>query len=1225
MSQAAAGEFGNPFPGLRPFRENEEHLFFGRESQVDAIVDKLAVARFLAIVGTSGSGKSSLVNCGLRPALHRGLMASAGTSWRVVQFRPGNRPIVAMTSALAADGALYSGYDGPIPLEEIIDTSLRMSKRGLVDAIARARLPDGVNLLVVVDQFEELFRYQSLGISAKGREESSQEGVAFVNLLLETKRRRDLPIYIVLTMRSDFLGNCAEFSGLPEAINEGQYLVPRLTREERRAAIKGPVGVGGAEICSVLLTRLVNDVGDNPDQLSILQHALNRTWAHWQYEGQCQGSISMPHYEAIGSMAHALDRHAEKAFSELGSERARTICERVFKALTDKGTDARGIRRPTSLATLCLLANADQKEVADVIDVFRKPSRSFLMPPLPEMLAPETVIDISHESLMRVWERLKTWADEEAQSAQLYRRLSETAALHAEGKAGPWRDPELQVALDWREKEAPTACWSEFYGGRFELAMAFLAASEKIREKEIEEKRKIQKREMDYEKAVALGEEQKLRIAIQQKSTRRLRRLMTALAILFGAALIASVWAVRLERKAENARRESKARELAALALTGLKEDPERSILLGMQAVNATVQFGQPPLPAAEDALQRAILSLPKNFKLAHSGPVNGVAYSPDGKRVATASSDKTAKVWDAANGHLLLTLSGHSAAINGIAFSPDSKQIATASDDGTARLWDAGSGQELKTFQGNSGPMSCVSFSPDGKRLATAHTDKTAKVWDAGSGREVLTLRGHSGGVTGVVYDPSGGRLATASQDGSAKIWDAHDGHLLATLRGHSDALNAVAFSQDGKMLATASSDSTTRLWDSSRGVQIRNLRQSGSIKGVAFSPDGKRLATASSDNNASLWDVSKGLPILNLHEPGPANGVAFSPDGASLASASEGAIAQIWDLGGGQGLLTLRHLDSVNDVTYSPDGKRLITGSSDKTAKVWDALTGKELMMLAEGSKPVNSVSYSRDGNSIATASSDGTAWVWDAANGRLRQTLRGHSGAINGIAFSPDSKSVATAGADGTAKVWDAVTGQGLLSLRHSGPVNYVVFSPDGKRIATASSDGTAKVWGAANGQVLLTLDAKAGGALDVSFSPDGKRLITAGVDNTVSVWDSVTGEHLRTMRGHSGSVLAIASSPDNIHFASASQDGTVKLWDELTGEGQQTLAGDSGAVNSVAYGPDGKRLAAASTDGTVQVYALDVSELLNLARSRVTRSLTPEECNEYFQTESCPPLP
>ena len=295
----------NPFPGLRPFREDEEHLFFGRENQVDAMVNKLAETRFLAVVGTSGSGKSSLVNCGLRPALRQGLMVRAGSAWRMAQFRPGNDPIRAMACALAQDGVLFREHAAAdLSLTEIVEANLRMSKLGLIDICEQAALDEGVNLLVVVDQFEELFRYRQIGDQGIG-----ERAAAFVNLLLEIKEHSNCPIYVVLTMRSDFLGDCTQFPGLAEAINAGQYLVPRMTRDERRAAIERPVGVGGAEMSAVLLTRLVNDVGDNPDQLSILQHALNRTWARWQGEGG-KGPLELSYYEAIGTMAHALDQHA---------------------------------------------------------------------------------------------------------------------------------------------------------------------------------------------------------------------------------------------------------------------------------------------------------------------------------------------------------------------------------------------------------------------------------------------------------------------------------------------------------------------------------------------------------------------------------------------------------------------------------------------------------------------------------------------------------------------------------------------------------------------------------------------------------------------------------------------------------------------------------------------------------------------------------------------------
>jgi uncharacterized RDD family membrane protein YckC len=471
----------NPFPGLRPFHTGEEHLFFGRERQIDALVDRLAATRFLAVVGTSGSGKSSLVNCGLRPALHRGLMSGAGPSWRIVHMRPGAHPIRALAQALAADGSLYSGYNGEVPLAEVMETHLRMSSRGLVDVVKKARLPARTNLLLVVDQFEELFRYEKLRAASRGeRSEQSEDATALVNLLLETSVHPE-PIYVVLTMRSDFLGDCSHFHGLPEAINQGQYLVPRLSREERRAAIAGPIAIAGATIHPALLTRLVNDVGDNPDQLSILQHALNRTWARWKNQGADDRAIGLEDYEAIGTMTEALDRHAEKAYDELGDDRSKQICAKVFKALTDRGTDARGIRRPTTLARLCAITGETPAAVAAIIDVFRKPSRSFLMPPLPERLEDGTVVDVSHESLMRVWRRLKTWTEEEAQSARVYRRLADTAALHEEGKASLWGDPELQLALDWRRHEQPAPAWGELYDDRFEAAMAFLDRSRDVR------------------------------------------------------------------------------------------------------------------------------------------------------------------------------------------------------------------------------------------------------------------------------------------------------------------------------------------------------------------------------------------------------------------------------------------------------------------------------------------------------------------------------------------------------------------------------------------------------------------------------------------------------------------------------------------------------------------------------------------------------------------------
>jgi len=592
MKPASATAITNPFPGLRPFWEEEEHLFFGRELQVDAMVDKLAQRRFLAVVGTSGSGKSSLVNCGLRPALHQGRMASAGTSWRMAQFRPGNHPLAALAEALAEDGVLFSNFEERgLPLLEIIDTTLRLSKRGLIDIYEQAALAKDVKLLVVVDQFEELFRYRQLaggpragGSQADGLQADghgfSEEATAFVKLLLELQEQQDCPIFVVLTMRSDFLGDCTQFAGLAEAINAGLYLVPRLTPEQRRAAIVNPIRVQGAEIEPVLATRLVNDVGDNPDQLSILQHALNRTWANWQQEGG-KGPLALRHYEAIGTMAHALDTHAEEAYAELagtGQEPSRRqhLCEKLFQALTDKATDGRGVRRPTTLATLCALMEATQAELQEVIEVFRHPSRSFLMPPAGEQLTAEKVIDISHESLMRVWERLKRWVEQEAEAAQIYRRLAQSASLHTRGEASTLRDPELTIYRNWQQKRQPNKAWAERYAAGFDGALEFLRRSGVEHDAELAEK----ERRRQEEAARELEEANRARIFAEDRQ-RLLRRGLLGMGAFALVAVASTVFALS---KLDEARKAT-AQVFAATAKAQVNADPFEAVVTGLAAM----------------------------------------------------------------------------------------------------------------------------------------------------------------------------------------------------------------------------------------------------------------------------------------------------------------------------------------------------------------------------------------------------------------------------------------------------------------------------------------------------------------------------------------------------------------------------------------------------------------------------------------------------------------
>ncbi|MGH7317073.1 MAG: ATP-binding protein, partial [Candidatus Rokuibacteriota bacterium] len=405
----------NPFPGLRPFEPHESALYFGRDDQIDELLERLAEARFLAVVGASGSGKSSLVRAGLIPALQRGHLAGGGSRWRVAMFRPGDDPLGGLARALGRPRDLIG-----------------QSSFGLVEA-ART-LDAGEKLLVIVDQFEELFRVRPSG--------SEDSAAAFVKLLLRAAFENGVAVFVVLTMRTDYLGACTVFRGLPEVLNGGQYLIPRMTRDQLTESIEGPIAVGGAAITPQLVQRLLNDVGDDPDQLPILQHALMRTWSKGS-EARAEGRpLDVPIYEAIGGLAAALNRHAEEAYEDVGKlPDGQRIARKLFQRLTEKGTDQQENRRPTILAEICAVAEADEQTVIAVIDKFRSEGRTFLTTPGASKLSADSVIDISHESLIRLWHRLRDWADEEALSAERYRRLARAAELHTKGEESPWRDP----------------------------------------------------------------------------------------------------------------------------------------------------------------------------------------------------------------------------------------------------------------------------------------------------------------------------------------------------------------------------------------------------------------------------------------------------------------------------------------------------------------------------------------------------------------------------------------------------------------------------------------------------------------------------------------------------------------------------------------------------------------------------------------------------------------
>ncbi|MEO5357749.1 MAG: AAA family ATPase [Nitrospirae bacterium YQR-1] len=588
-------------------------------------------------------------------------------------------------------------------------------------------------------------------------------------------------------------------------------------------------------------------------------------------------------------------------------------------------------------------------------------------------------------------------------------------------------------------------------------------------------------------------------------------------------------------------------------------------------------------------------------LQLGHSNWVTSVSFSPDGKFIVSGSLDSTVKLWDAATGSLIRTISGHSNNVTSVSFSPDGKFIVSGSRDDTVKLWDAATGSLIRTISGHSNTVTSVNFSPDGKFIVSGSEDNTVKLWDAATGSLIRTISGHSNTVTSVSFSPDGKFIVSGSDDKTAKLWDAATGSLIRTISGHSNNVTSVSFSPDGKFIVSGSRDNTVKLWDAATGSLIRTMSgHSIYVTSVSFSSDSKFIVSGSGDSTVKLWDAATGALIRTMSGHSIyVTSVSFSPDSKFIVSGGWDSTVKLWDAAKGSLIRTMsRHSNSVTSVSFSPNSKFIVSGSEDDTVKLWDAATGSLIRTISGHSNTVTSVSFSPNSKFIVSGSEDDTVKLWDAATGSLIRTMSGHSNNVNSVSFSPDSKFIVSGSGDYTVKLWDAATGSLIRNISgHSNWVTSVSFSPDGKFIVSGSRDNTVKLWDAATGSLIRTISGHSNWVTSVSFSPDGKFIVSGSRDNTVKLWDAATGSLIRTISGHSNWVTSVSFSPDGKFIVSGSGDNTVKLWDAATGSLIRNISGHSNTVTSVSFSPDGKFIVSGS-EGTQRIWSTETGKQVSI---------------------------
>ncbi|HEU5470443.1 MAG TPA: hypothetical protein VFV67_07305 [Actinophytocola sp.] len=1118
-----------PYVGLTAYGVEDADRFFGRDRLVTLLTERLSRQRFVAVVGASGSGKSSLLRAGLIPAAR-----ADRARWSTLLLTPGTHPLDECAVRL---GALLRVSPGQLAAE----LAAQPRNLGLAARTLLADAPAEAELLLVVDQFEEVFTLCP--------DPAERDG--FIDALLDTAAEPDNRTRVVLGLRADFFTHCARHPRLVRALQDAQVLVGPMSADELRAAVTEPAARAGFMVEKTLVTTILTEADGRQGALPLVSHALWETWR--RRKGL---SLRLADYAAAGGLGGAIAQSAERVYGELTPEQQRAARD-IMVRLTALGEGTEDTRRRVTRTELG--SDPTTRTVLDRLAAARL------------ITVGESTVEIAHEALIAGWPTLREWLAADRDALRAHRRLTDTAAEW--DRAGRDEAYLYQGVLlaSWQDRDRDALN---------DVERAFLATS-------------IARR--DRERA---GRRRAVRLTVTVLGV-----LLTVVSLLAGYALIQAAASAEASELAYS-------RQLAASARSQLQFDPELALLLATRAVDTR------PTPEAQTALRQAV----SDSRVRASVPTGHgralcVGFSPDGRRLVTSGDDGTVRIWqppqDGQAWPEPVVLHGHTNKVWSSMFSPDGRSVASGSYDGTVRVWPLDGGEPV-VLRGHRGEVSEIAFAPDGRTLASAGEDGV-RVWDLAGGTEPVLLTGFTGKPYSVAFSPDGRYLAASGHsDGVLQVWDRARLRDPVVVRAEPGSQGHLSFSPDGSLLVSSSTDGAVRIWDpTGQRPTVELPGHQGRSLTSAFGPDGHMVASGGQDGKVRVHGPESSANAVELHgHRGEVWSVAFSPDGRRVASVGTDGTLRLWSAMPPGEPTVLRGHDGASWAARFA-GSRIVSGGADGTVRLWDT-GGGEPVVLRGHTGEVLDVAASPDGRQVASAGEDGTARVWTLGVAEP-VVLSRVEGLVWSVAFTPDGRSVVVSDAAGSVRRFPVAGGEPVVLSTGNGVFRQVAVGPDG-RVVGAGSDGSVRIWPAAGGEPVV-LRGHHGQAFSVAFSPDGRRVASGGHDGTARIWPADGSGEPIVLHGHQGLVWGIAFSQDGRYIATSGNDATLRVWSSTGDTEPVVFNGYQSSVESVVFAPGGYDLLTTHEDGTVRVQRCEacapLPDVLALARTRATRTLTPEE--------------